>query len=121
MSTWAAMAAAGAKASVSTPKQETTTADQAVESPNAAASTSASVDGDDVSSKAGVRTKKPRIDTLILDAGALIMRAPLDGLASEYYIPPRVIEEIKHASAREYLVVSTGMVGELSALRRNPS
>lgn len=31
------------------------------------------------------------------------MRAPLDGLASEYYIPPRVIEEIKHASAREYL------------------
>lgn len=103
MSTWAAMAAAGAKASVSTPKQETTTADQAVESPNAAASTSASVDGDDVSSKAGVRIKKPRIDTLILDAGALIMRAPLDGLASEYYIPPRVIEEIKHASAREYL------------------
>ncbi|PWZ03304.1 hypothetical protein BCV70DRAFT_141817, partial [Testicularia cyperi] len=45
----------------------------------------------------------PRIDTLILDAGALIMRAPLAGLASEYYIPPRVIEEIRHVSGREYL------------------
>ncbi|SJX61392.1 related to NOB1-essential nuclear protein involved in proteasome maturation and synthesis of 40S ribosomal subunits [Sporisorium reilianum f. sp. reilianum] len=104
MSTWAAMAAAGAKASAAAPKQEAT-ADEAAETSNAAASTSASVVGgdDDVGSEAGVRTKKPRIDTLILDAGALIMRAPLDGLASEYYIPPRVIEEIKHASAREYL------------------
>lgn len=100
MSTWAAMAAAGAKASAAPPKPET---DSAAESSNAAASTSASVAGDDASSEVGVRTKKPRIDTLILDAGALIMRAPLDGLASEYYIPPRVIDEIKHASAREYL------------------
>ncbi|CDR87988.1 related to NOB1-essential nuclear protein involved in proteasome maturation and synthesis of 40S ribosomal subunits [Sporisorium scitamineum] len=102
MSTWAAMAAAGAKASASAPKQEAT-ANGAAESSNAAASTSASVVGDDDASEAGVRVKKPRIDTLILDAGALIMRAPLDGLASEYYIPPRVIEEIKHASARQYL------------------
>ncbi|TKY89191.1 hypothetical protein EX895_001722 [Sporisorium graminicola] len=104
MSTWAAMAAAGAKATAPAPKQETT-ANEAAESSNAAASTSTSVAGgdDDAVSEAGVRTKKPRIDTLILDAGALIMRAPLDGLASEYYIPPRVIEEIKHASAREYL------------------
>ncbi|SPO21567.1 related to NOB1 - essential nuclear protein involved in proteasome maturation and synthesis of 40S ribosomal subunits [Ustilago trichophora] len=102
MSTWAAMAAAGAKASAPAPTDNTT---DAAESSNAAASTStsASVAGDDSASQTGVRTKKPRIDTLILDAGALIMRAPLDGLASEYYIPPRVIEEIKHASAREYL------------------
>ncbi|SPO22375.1 related to NOB1 - essential nuclear protein involved in proteasome maturation and synthesis of 40S ribosomal subunits [Ustilago trichophora] len=100
MSTWAAMAAAGAKAPAPAPKDDAT---DATESSNAAASTSASVVGDDSASQAGVRTKKPRIDTLILDAGALIMRAPLDGLASEYYIPPRVIEEIKHASAREYL------------------
>lgn len=100
MSTWAAMAAAGAKASAPALKDDAT---DVAESSNAAASTSASVAADDSASQAGVRTKKPRIDTLILDAGALIMRAPLDGLASEYYIPPRVIEEIKHASAREYL------------------
>lgn len=91
------MAAAGAKAAAAAPKED------APEPSNAAASTSGSVAGDDAASQSGVRTKKPRIDTLILDAGALIMRAPLDGLASEYYIPPRVIEEIKHASAREYL------------------
>lgn len=98
MSTWAAMAAAGAKASAPAPKEETD-----FSTSNATPSSSASQLGDDTTSEAGVRTKKPRIDTLILDAGALIMRAPLDGLASEYYIPPRVIEEIKHASAREYL------------------
>lgn len=55
-------------------------------------------------------TKGHRIDTLILDAGALIMRAPLAGLASEYYIPPQVIDELKHASGREYL----------ASLRLNP-
>ncbi|EST06116.1 Nin one binding (NOB1) Zn-ribbon-like protein [Kalmanozyma brasiliensis GHG001] len=97
MSTWAAMAAAGAKASAPAPKQE-----EASSSTNVASSSSSQLD-DETASTSGVRTKKPRIDTLILDAGALIMRAPLDGLASEYYIPPRVIEEIKHASAREYL------------------
>ncbi len=97
MSTWAAMAA---KASSATPKEAVTPAPEASE-----ASTSNSVvnANDETALQSGVRTKKPRIDTLILDAGALIMRAPLDGLASEYYIPPRVIEEIKHASAREYL------------------
>ncbi|SOV02525.1 related to NOB1 - essential nuclear protein involved in proteasome maturation and synthesis of 40S ribosomal subunits [Ustilago sp. UG-2017a] len=101
MSTWAAMAAAGAaKASEAAPKEDQSTT-EASGSTNAPASTSASAD--DTASQSGVRTKKPRIDTLILDAGALIMRAPLDGLASEYYIPPRVVEEIKHASAREYL------------------
>ncbi|KAJ1027652.1 hypothetical protein NDA16_001991 [Ustilago loliicola] len=101
MSTWAAMAAAGAaKASESAPKDDPA-ATGASDSTNAAASTSDAAD--DTASQSGVRTRKPRIDTLILDAGALIMRAPLDGLASEYYIPPRVIEEIKHASAREYL------------------
>ncbi|KAJ1033245.1 hypothetical protein NDA13_001242 [Ustilago tritici] len=101
MSTWAAMAAAGAaKASEAAPKDDQSTT-EASGSTNAPASTSASAN--DTASQSGVRTKKPRIDTLILDAGALIMRAPLDGLASEYYIPPRVVEEIKHASAREYL------------------
>ncbi|SAM78170.1 related to NOB1-essential nuclear protein involved in proteasome maturation and synthesis of 40S ribosomal subunits [Ustilago bromivora] len=94
MSTWAA------KASEAAPKDDQFTT-EASGSTNAPASTSASAD--DTASQSSVRTKKPRIDTLILDAGALIMRAPLDGLASEYYIPPRVVEEIKHASAREYL------------------
>lgn len=95
------MAAVGAaKASEAAPKDDQSTT-EASGSTNAPASTSASAD--DTASQSGVRTKKPRIDTLILDAGALIMRAPLDGLASEYYIPPRVVEEIKHASAREYL------------------
>ncbi|SNX82691.1 related to NOB1 - essential nuclear protein involved in proteasome maturation and synthesis of 40S ribosomal subunits [Melanopsichium pennsylvanicum] len=94
MSTWAAMAAAGAAKASAAAFQD--------EIPQA--STSGSILGDDDAVfTSGVRTKKPRIDTLILDAGALIMRAPLDGLASEYYIPPCVIEEIKHASAREYL------------------
>lgn len=101
MSTWAAMAAAGAaKASPPVPTDDVATTETA-ETSNTGASTSAAADH--VASTSSVRTKKPRIDTLILDAGALIMRAPLDGLASEYFIPPRVIEEIKHASAREYL------------------
>lgn len=97
------MAAAGAKSSAPAPKAGATSLD-AAESSNAAASSSTSaLDSTGTASQSTVRTKKPRIDTLILDAGALIMRAPLDGLASEYFIPPRVIEEIKHASAREYL------------------
>jgi RNA-binding protein NOB1 len=98
MSTWAAMAAAANKAPA--PAQPDTS--ESSEAAAASTSTAAEHAATDASEPA-VRTKKPRIETLILDAGALIMRAPLDGLASEYYIPPRVIQEIKHASAREYL------------------
>ncbi|KAG8896707.1 Nin1 binding protein [Tulasnella sp. 408] len=45
---------------------------------------------------------QPKVDTLVLDAGPLIERKPLRGLANRYVTTPQVVQELKDPRVREY-------------------
>ena len=99
MATFAAAAASSDLASGSVQDPSVKSPEQVV----ASGSSSSSRHGADDTTSSGKKAPRPRIETLILDAGALIMQVTLAGLAAEYYIPPQVVEELKHASGRNYL------------------
>ncbi|KAG9017963.1 Nin1 binding protein [Tulasnella sp. 427] len=44
----------------------------------------------------------PKVDTLVLDAGPLIERKPLRGLANRYVTTPQVVQELKDPRVRQY-------------------
>ncbi|KAG8930738.1 serine/threonine-protein kinase M1 [Tulasnella sp. 417] len=46
--------------------------------------------------------QQPKVDTLVLDAGPLIERKPLRGLAKRYVTTPQVVQELKDPRVREY-------------------
>lgn len=47
-------------------------------------------------------TQGPKVDTLVLDAGPLIERKPLRGLANRYVTTPQVVNELKDPRVRQY-------------------
>lgn len=46
--------------------------------------------------------KEPIIDALVLDAGPLVTRTSLTGLAKRYYVPASVVAELRDVRAREH-------------------